>query len=107
MHFMSLIDTKRVAFGHREGDINSYENESYNDSPCVGPVVWRAWRPFTRIGRAKRVGRHALQTTGLLTEDSPVAASSNAMLCKKTIRAQLRGVSDIKYFLYRLSKIYA
>ena len=107
MHFMSLIDTKRVAFGHREGDINSYENESDNDLPCVGTVVWRAWRPFTRTGRAKRVGRHVLQATVPLTEEIPVAASSNAMLCKKTFRAQLRDVSDIKYFLYRLSKIYA
>ena len=57
MHFMSLIDTKRVAFGHREGDINSYENESDKDLPCVG--------------------RHALRATGLLTEDIHVTASSN------------------------------
>ena len=63
--------------------------------------------PLTRIGREKRVGRHALQATVPLTEDSDVRASSNAMLCKKTFRAQLRGVSDIKYFLHRLSKIYA
>ena len=34
------------------------------------PVAWRTWRPFTRIGRAKRVGRHALQATVPLTEDS-------------------------------------
>ena len=35
-------------------------------------------------------------------------ASAESFNCKiKTFRAQLRGVSDIKYFLYRLSKIYA
>ena len=102
MHFLPLVDTECVAFGHREGDINSYEKESDNDLPCVGTVVWRAWRPFTRAGRAKRVGRHVLQATVPLTEEIPVAASSNAMLCKKTFRAQLRDVSDIKYFLYRL-----
>lgn len=35
-------------------------------------------------------------------------ASAESFNCKiKTSRAQLRGVSDIKYFLYRLSKIYA
>ena len=107
MHFPPLVDTKRVAFRHREGDINSYENESDNASPCVVTVAWRTWLPFTRIGRAKRVGRHALLATGHLTEDSPVAVSGNAMLCKKTFRAQLKGVSDIKYFLYWLSKIYA
>ena len=68
MHFLPLVDTERVAFRHRVGDINSYENEgSDNALPCVGPAAWKAWRPFTRIGRAKRVGRHALQATGLLT----------------------------------------
>ena len=70
MHFPPLIDTERVAFRHRAGDINSYENEgSDNDIPCVGTIAWRAWRPFTRIGRAKRVGRHALHAMVLLTED--------------------------------------
>ena len=35
-------------------------------------------------------------------------ASAESFNCKiKTFRAQLRGVSDIKYFLYRLSTIYA
>ena len=35
-------------------------------------------------------------------------ASAESFNCKiKTFRAQLRGVSDIKYFLFRLSKIYA
>ena len=35
-------------------------------------------------------------------------ASAESFNCKiKTFRAQLRGVSDIKYFLYRLTKIYA
>ena len=87
-------------------DNNFYEKESDNDLPCVGTVAWRVGRPFTRIGRAKRVGRPALQATVLLTEGSPVATPSKAMLCKKTFRAQLRGVSDIKYYLYRLSKIY-
>ena len=107
MHFLPLVDTERVAFGHRVGDINSYENESDNDLPCVGTVAWRAWRN-TRFARPVRVkGRHGLQATVLLTEDSPVAASSNTMLCKKTFEVQLSGVSDIKYFLYRLSKIYA
>ena len=96
MYFIPLIDTERIAFRHREGDINSYEKESDNDLPCVGTVARRTWRPFTRIRRAKRVGRQVLRATVLLTEDSPVAASSNAMLCKKTIRAQLRGVSDNK-----------
>ena len=47
-------------------------------------VAWRTWRPFTRIGRAKRVGRHALQAMVLLTEDRHVASAGNAMLCKKT-----------------------
>ena len=75
--------------------------------PCIGTVAWRVGRPFTRIGRAKRVGRPAFQATVLLTEGSPVATPSKTMLCKKTFRAQLRGVSDIKYYLYRLSKIYA
>ena len=83
MYFPPLIDTKCVAFRHREDVINSYENErSYNDLPCVGTAAWRTWRPFTRIGRAKRVGRHVLQATVLLTEDIHVAASNNAMLCK-------------------------
>ena len=91
MHFLPLVGTERVAFGHKEGDINSYENESDKDLPCVGTVVWRAWRPFTRTGRAKRVGRHALRATVPLTEDIHVAASGNAMLCKKTFRARLRG----------------
>ena len=45
--------------------------------------------PLTRIGREKRVGRHALQATVPLTEDSDVRASSNAMLCKKIFKAQL------------------
>ena len=75
--------------------------------PCIGPVDWRAGRPFTRTGRAKRVGSPALQSTGLLTEDSNVTTSYNAMLCKKTFTVQLRSVPDIKYFLYRLSKIYS
>ena len=81
--------------------------ESDNALPCDGTVARRTWRPFTRTGRAKRVGRQGLRATVILTEDSPVAASGNAMLSKITFRAQLRGVSDIKYFLYRLSKIYA
>ena len=66
--------------------------------PCIGTVAWRAGRPFTRIGRAKRVGRPALQATEFLTEESHVAASSNAKLCKKTIRAQLRGGQIISHF---------
>ena len=69
MHFLPLVDTECVAFGHREGDINSYEKESDNDLPCVGTVVWRAWRSFTRTGRVKRIGRHALHAMVLLTED--------------------------------------
>ncbi|HBN01105.1 MAG TPA: hypothetical protein DD383_00480 [Rikenellaceae bacterium] len=44
---------------------------------ALATVAWRAGRPFTRIGRAKRVGRHALQATVPLTEDSHVAASGN------------------------------
>ena len=72
-----------------------------------GTVVGRICRPFTRTGREKRGGHKFPRATVLLTEDSPVAASGNAMLSKITFRAQLRGVSDIKYFLYRLSKIYA
>ena len=100
MYFLPLVDTRRVAFRHIESDTNvicniqmanSYENESDKDLPCVGSVVWRAWRPFTRIGRAKRVGRHGLQATGHLTEDSHVAASGNAMLCMKTFRANSEG----------------
>ena len=86
MHFPPLVGIECVAFGHREGDINSYENESDNDLPCVGPVARRTWRSFTRTGRAKRVGRHVLQATVPLTEEIPVAASSNAMLCKKTFK---------------------
>ena len=36
MCFLPLVDNERVASRHREGDINSYENESDNDLPCVG-----------------------------------------------------------------------
>ena len=70
MHFPPLIDTERVAFRHRAGDINSYENEgSDNDIPCVGTIAWRAWRPM-RFARPVRVkGRHALHAMVLLTED--------------------------------------
>ena len=84
MHYLPLVNTKRVAFRHRVGDV--YEKESDNALPCVGPVAWRAGRPFTRIGRAKRVGRPALQVTGLLTEDSPVAAYGNAFFVRRLSR---------------------
>ena len=69
-----------------------------------GTAARRTWRPFTRIGRAKRVGLHVLQATMLpyrkslpyrRSPNSTVAASCNAMLLKKSFRAQLRGVSDI------------
>ena len=96
MYFIPLIDTERIAFRHREGDINSYEKESDNDLPCVGTVVLRDLRTFPPAKRAKSAGPPIPPTKVILTENKPVAASSNAMLCKKTIRAQLRGVSDNK-----------
>ena len=68
MRYLPLIDIEHVAFRHGVGDTNSHKNEAI--LPCVGAVAWRTWRPFTRIGRAKRVGRHALQATVPLTEDS-------------------------------------
>ena len=73
MRYLSPVDAERIAFRHREWDINSYENELDNDLPCVGTIAWRTWRPFTRIGRAKRVGRHVLQATVL-----PYWKSSNS-----------------------------
>ena len=78
MHYLPLIDTERVAFSHRVSDTNSHENEAIY--LALEAVAWRTWLPFTRIGRAKRVGRHALQATVLLTEDSPMAATGNAMI---------------------------
>ena len=73
----------------------------------MATVVWGEGKlTLSALLSGGRVLR-APQTTVLLTEDSPVAASSNTMLCKKTFEVQLSGVSDIKYFLYRLSKIYA
>ena len=104
MHYPPLVNTEHIAFGHRVSDTNSHENEAF--CLALAAVAWRTWRPFTRIGRAKRVGRHVLQATVPLTEDIHVTASTNAMLCKKTFTVQLRSVSDIKCFLYKLSKIY-
>ena len=71
MHFLPLVDTKRVAFRHREREILILmKNESDNALPCVGTVARRAWQPFTRTGRAKRVGRQVLRATVLLTGGS-------------------------------------
>ena len=74
---------------------------------CIGTVAWRAGRPFTRIGRAKRVGRPALQATVLLTEDSNGQRPTTLCFVRKLSGHNSGGVSDIKYFLYRLSKMYA
>ena len=68
MYYLPLADAEHVAFSHRVSDPNSHENEAIY--LALDPVAWRTWRPFTRLGRAKRVGRHALQATGALTEDS-------------------------------------
>ena len=104
MLYLPLVNTGHVAYSHGVGDTNSHEIEAIY--LALAAVAWRTWRPFTRIGRAKRVGRHVLQATVPLTEDIHVTASTNAMLCKKTFTVQLRSVSDIKCFLYKLSKIY-
>ena len=54
MYFIPLIDTERIAFRHREGDINSYEKESDNDLPCVGTVfLGDLWALPPRKGKKK------------------------------------------------------
>ena len=54
MYYPQLADAEHVAFSHRVSDTTSHENEAiYLALPAV---AWRTWRPFTRIGRAKRVG---------------------------------------------------
>ena len=68
MHYLSLIDVEHVAFRLGVGDTTSHENEAIYLALAI--VAWRTWRPFTRLGRAKRVGRHALHATVPLTEDS-------------------------------------
>ena len=82
MHYLSLVNTEHVAYSHRVSDTNSYGNEVIY--LALAAVARRTWRPFTRFGRAKRVGRHVLLAMVLLIEERHVAASDNAMICKET-----------------------
>ena len=56
-------------------------------STCVTSCTCacRPWRPFTRTGRAKRVGRHGHQTQVSRTEKAHAEASNNAMQRRKRL----------------------
>ena len=65
MYFIPLIDTERIAFRHREGDINSYEKESDNDLPCVGTVGRGNLGNLPQAKRTKKRRHQIPQNTGV------------------------------------------
>ena len=63
--------------------------------------------PAGAVGAVRGQGENYIDILNIFDNRSTNASAESFNAKIKNFRAQLRGISDIKYFLFRLQKIYA